>query len=225
MTVLGLRALAGLAILMLVFAALIFGAAGTTAYWQGWIFLAAYLYASLAITLDLMRRDPALLARRMRGGPFAEKQPAQRLIMAITSLGFIALLVVPGLDRRFGWSAMPPFVALGGDGLVLLGFAGIGLVFRVNSFTSATIETAREQRVISAGPYAVVRHPMYASALVMLLGIPIALGSWWGLSAIVAMLPILIWRLIDEERFLAINLPGYADYQRATRYRLVPGVW
>jgi protein-S-isoprenylcysteine O-methyltransferase Ste14 len=225
MTMLNVKAVASLLILLAVLAGLIFASAGTLRYWQGWTFLLVYFAASLAITLDLMWRDPALLARRMSGGPWAEKEPAQRRIMVITSIGFIALIVIPGLDRRFGWSGMSPLIALGGDVLILLGFAGIHRVFRENSFTSATIELASDQRVISSGPYAVVRHPMYAAALMMLSGIPIALGSWWGLLVIAVILPTLIWRLLDEERFLAMNLRGYREYQDKVRYRLLPSVW
>lgn len=222
---LNVKAVASLLILFAVIAGLIFASAGTLHYWQGWTFLLVYFAASLAITLDLMWRDPALLARRMSGGPWAEKEPAQRRIMTITSIGFIALIVVPGLDRRFGWSDMPSLVALGGDVLILLGFAGIHRVFRENSYTSATIELAGDQRVISSGPYALVRHPMYVAALLMLSGFPIALGSWWGLLVIAAIVPALIWRLLDEEKFLAANLPGYRDYQDKVRYRLLPAVW
>jgi protein-S-isoprenylcysteine O-methyltransferase Ste14 len=225
MTMLNLKAVASLLILFVVLAGLIFASAGTLHYWQGWTFLLVYFAASLAITLDLIWRDPALLARRMSGGPWAEKEPAQRRIMAITSVGFIALIVIPSLDRRFGWSDMPPLMTLGGDVLILLGFAGIHLVFRENSFTSATIELASDQRVISSGPYAVIRHPMYAAALLLLIGIPIALGSWWGLPVIAAILPALIWRLLDEEKFLAMNLTGYREYQDKVRYRLLPSVW
>ena len=225
MTMLNLKAVASLLILFVVLAGLIFASAGTLHYWQGWTFLLVYFAASLAITLDLMWRDPALLARRMSGGPWAEKEPAQRWIMAITSVGFIALIVIPSLDRRFGWSDMPPLMTLGGDVLILLGFAGIHLVFRENSFTSATIELASNQRVISSGPYAVIRHPMYAAALLLLIAIPIALGSWWGLPVIAAILPALIWRLLDEEKFLAMNLTGYREYQDKVRYRLLPSVW
>jgi protein-S-isoprenylcysteine O-methyltransferase Ste14 len=225
MTILNVKAVASLVTLFLVIAGLIFASAGTLHYWQGWTFLLVYFAASLAISLDLMWRDPALLARRMSGGPWAEKEPAQRRIMMVTSIGFVALIVVPGLDHRFGWSDMPPLIALGGDLLILIGFAGIHRVFRENSFTSATIELASDQRVISSGPYAVVRHPMYAAALLMLAGFPIALGSWWGLLVIGAILPVLIWRLLDEERFLAMNLSGYREYQDKVRYRLLPRVW
>jgi protein-S-isoprenylcysteine O-methyltransferase Ste14 len=222
---LNLKALASVAVVVLVMAALLFVAAGTLDYWQAWTFLAVYLASSLAITLYLMGADPKLLERRMRGGPTAESSPKQKLIMALTSFGFIALIVLPALDHRFAWSHMPPYVAVAGDVLVALGFIAILFVFKENSFSSATIELAPDQTVISTGPYALMRHPMYAGALVLLLGIPLALGSWWGLLIVVAMLPALIWRLIDEEDFLAKNLPGYVAYQSRVRYRLIPQVW
>ncbi len=204
---------------------LLFIAAGTVRYWQGWIFLAVYLACSLAITFDLMRRDPELLERRMRGGPWAETQPSQKIIMSLASLGFIALLVLPAIDHRLGWSSMPFSVVLVGNILVLLGWLGIFFVFRENSFSSSTIELAADQRVISTGPYAWVRHPMYAAALVMLLGIPMSLGSWWGMLVIVAIIPALVWRLLDEEEFLSRNLPGYAEYMQKMPYRLLPPIW
>jgi protein-S-isoprenylcysteine O-methyltransferase Ste14 len=222
---LNVKALASVAIVVLVMAALLLVAAGTVDYWQAWIFLAVYFGSSLAITLYLMRADRKLLERRMRGGPRAEKDPTQKRIMALTSVGFIALIVVPALDHRFAWSHMSPYVSVAGDVLVVLGFVAVLFVFRENSFSSATIEMAPDQRVISTGPYALVRHPMYAGALILLLGIPIALGSWWGLLVVAAMLPALIWRLINEEDFLAEHLPGYVDYQSRVRYRLIPQVW
>lgn len=214
-----------LALLFAAMALVLFAAAGTIRYWQGWVFLAVYFAASIAISVYLIECDPALLARRMRGGPFAEEEPAQKVINAITSLCFIALIALPGVDHRFGWSDVPPAAVLAGNLLVLLGWLGIFAVFRVNSFSSSTIELAPDQRVISTGPYALVRHPMYAAALMMVLGIPIALGSWWSILLVVAMIPVLIWRLLDEERFLARCLPGYAEYMGRVRYRLLPGVW
>jgi protein-S-isoprenylcysteine O-methyltransferase Ste14 len=225
MTSLNRKAFAGLLCLFVAMAALVFVPAGTLDYWQAWTFLALYFASSVAITLYLMVKDPALMERRMRGGPTAEKEPAQRIIMVLASLGFIGLLVVPALDHRFAWSHMSACMALAGDVLLGLGWLAIFFVFKENSFSSATIELAPDQRVVSTGPFAIVRHPMYAGALVMLLGIPIALGSWWGVLVIVAMLPALIWRLIDEERFLARNLPGYVEYQGKTRYRLIPLIW
>jgi len=214
--------LVGLAVVM---GLLLFISAGTIHYWQAWVYLAIFMGASLLTTLYLMKKDPALLKRRMRGGPTAEKRRKQKLIMLCTSIGFIALLVVPALDYRFRWSAMPLYFVIVGDVLVLIGFYFIFLVYKENPFTSATIEVAREQKVISTGPYAIVRHPMYASALLYLVGTPLALGSFWGLLPFLAMTPFLIWRLYDEESFLAGNLSGYAEYQKKVRHRLIPFIW
>lgn len=225
MNILHLKAFAGLLVLLVAMAGLLFVTAGTSDYWQAWTFLAVYFAFSLAITLYLMKNDQKLLQRRMSGGPIAEKEPAQKIIMSITSLGFVGLLVIPALDHRYAWSQMPPIVALAGDVLVAIGWLAIFFVFRENSFSSATIELAPDQKVIATGPYALVRHPMYSGALVMLAGMPIALGSWWGLLVIVAIMPVLVWRMFDEEKFLARNLPGYVEYQIKVLYRLIPGVW
>ena len=215
-------ALVSLAVVM---GLLLFVPAGTVTYWQAWIYLAVFIGASALTTIDLMRRDPALLARRMRGGPTAEKRPAQRAIMLVASTGFIALLVVPALDHRFGWSHVPVWVVITGDVLVVVGFALIARVYRENTYTSSTIQIAKDQTVVSTGPYAIVRHPMYASGALYLFGTPIALGSYWDLLAVAAMIPFLIWRIIDEERLLTTELPGYTDYQQRVPYRLVPFVW
>jgi protein-S-isoprenylcysteine O-methyltransferase Ste14 len=217
-----LISLAGLALAM---GALIFASAGTLDFWQAWLFLACYFAASLVVSLWLQRHDPALLRRRMRGGPFAEGERSQKIIMTITSIGFIALLVVPGFDRRFGWSEMPDAVAIIGDMLLLAGWLGILAVFRANSYAAATIQVASGQKVVSTGPYAIVRHPMYAAALLMLLGIPISLGSWWGALVQIALLPALGWRLLDEERLLLRDLEGYAGYRRKVPWRLIPHLW
>jgi protein-S-isoprenylcysteine O-methyltransferase Ste14 len=140
-------------------------------------------------------------------------------------IDFVAVMLVPAFDRRFAWSAVPSYVVVAGDLLVVLGFLIVFLVFRENTFTSAIIELSTEQKVISTGPYALVRHPMYIGALIMLVGVPLALGSWWGLLTVVAMTLVIVWRLLDEERFLAKNLAGYSEYQSAVRYRLLPFVW
>jgi protein-S-isoprenylcysteine O-methyltransferase Ste14 len=222
---LGTRAWFSLAGLAVVMGFLVFVPAGTIRYWQGWLYLAVFIGATALITVDLVREDPALLERRMRGGPMAEKRPAQRLIMLGASAGFIACLVVPALDRRFGWSSVPVAVVLIGDVLVALGLYLVSRVYRENTFTSATIEVAENQTVISTGPYAIVRHPMYASSSLYLFGMPLALGSLWGFVPIAFMMPFLIWRLLDEERLLARDLRGYTEYQKRVRHRLVPFVW
>src|SRR5499427_5439929 len=210
---------------ILALAALLFIPAGTLAYWQGWLFMAVFVCTSGAITVYLAIRNPKLLEWRMNVGPRAEKEPAQKIIMRLATLGFIAMLVFPALDYRFGWSPVPASVSVLGDALIALGFLFTFFVFKENSYGASTIQIAEGQTVISTGPYAFVRHPMYAAALVMLLGIPLALGSWWGLFALLLILPVLIWRLLDEERFLRQNLPGYPEYQAKVRYRLLPFVW
>jgi len=195
------KAFIGLLALFLVMAALLFGAAGTFDYWQAWVFLAVLFSASFALTLYLVKMDPALRAADARRA------------------------VGPALDRRFGWSHMRPATAFAGHLLVALDWLGVFVVFRENSYTSATIELAPGQKAISTSPYALVRYPMYSSAMIMLLGVPIALGSWWGVLPLVVMSPALVWRLFNEERFLEANLPGYASYRATVRYRLIPHVW
>src|SRR5262252_4976485 len=219
------RAWLGLAVLAVAMALLLFVPAGTAHYWQAWVYLFLFIGASALTTLFLMKRDPALLERRMSAGPTAEKRPAQKIIMLFTSLGFSALLVVPALDHRYGWTTVPPSVVAVGDALVIIGCLFIARVYRENTFTSATVQVVESQRVISTGPYALVRHPMYASAFLYLVGTPLALGSYSGLAPIAAMVPLLIWRLLDEERLLTRQLPGYADYRTRVRHRLVPFVW
>jgi protein-S-isoprenylcysteine O-methyltransferase Ste14 len=222
---LNVRAWLALVIVALAMGLLLFVPAGSVHYWQAWVYLSIFMGASFLITLYLLSTDPALLERRLSGGPIAEKRPTQKFIMLCTSIGFVALLVVPGFDHRFGWSTVPLSVVVAGEVLVAIGFFLIALVYRENTFTSATIEIAENQKVISTGPYAIVRHPMYASASLYLLGTPVALGSYWGLVPLAAMMPFLIWRLFDEERLLAKDLPGYTDYQKRVRHRLVPFLW
>jgi protein-S-isoprenylcysteine O-methyltransferase Ste14 len=216
------RAWLGLLSLATLMGTLLFLTAGTIRYWQAWVYLGLFFGIATLITLYLIRKNPVLLARRVRGGPLAEKEPRQKLIMALNSLGFVALLAVPGLDHRFGWSGVPVALVVLGDLLTLVGFAVIFRVFKENPFTSATIDVVPEQKVISTGPYAIVRHPMYAGASLYLLGMPLALGSYWGFAALAAMLPFLVWRLCDEERVLKQNLSGYAEYCSRVRWRIIP---
>src|SRR6266850_4102723 len=219
------KALLSVLLLAVVMGVVLFVTAGTIQYWQAWVYLLIFTIASLFTTIYLIRNDPELLKRRMRGGPTAEKRASQRVIMFFTSLAFIGLLVVPALDRRYGWSTVPIYVVIAGDALVVIGFYFIFLVYRENKYASATIEVAANQEVIDSGPYAVVRHPMYASALLYLVGTPLALGSYWGLLPFVAVIPFLIWRLIDEEKMLTRELEGYRQYRQRVPYRLVPRVW
>lgn len=219
------RAFAGFAFLFAVIAVVLFGSAGTLDYPRAWAVLAVFFGSAGIITVWLWFRDKALLERRVKAGPGSEPDPMQNLVQALAGLVFLAIFVVPGLDRRFGWSHVALAVSLAGDVLVAVGFLIVFLTFRENSFTAGTIELAEGQHLVDSGPYAVVRHPMYAGALVMIVGLPLGLGSWWGLIPAAAMLPVLVWRLTREEAFLAANLSGYGDYRNRVRYRLAPVVW
>ena len=219
------KAIGGLLGTLLVMAAALFLSAGTLRYSQAWIYLALFGVSSLAITLYLMKKDPGLLERRVRGGPTAEKETSQKIIQSLTAVAFIAMLVVPGLDYRFAWSRVPLYAEAAGDVLVALAFIIIFFVYKENTFTSATIDVYAGQTVISTGPYARVRHPMYVGGFLMFLGMSLALGSWWGLPVLALMMPALIWRLLDEEKLLTEKLPGYAEYKNKVTWRLVPLVW
>lgn len=219
------KAFAGLLQLLIVLASTIFLPAWTLDYWQAWIFLAVFSASVLAITVYLMRNDPKLLERRVNAGPGAEQEKSQNIIQALAALAFVAMFVVSALDHRFAWSTVPPYLTALGDLLVVLGFFFVFLVFKENTFASGTIEVGAEQRVITTGPYALVRHPMYVGALVMLAGVPLALGSLWGLLAIIPMTLVIVWRLLDEEKFLAKNLAGYSEYESKVKYRLLPLIW
>jgi protein-S-isoprenylcysteine O-methyltransferase Ste14 len=219
------RALMGFIFLFLVISSVLFGLSGTLHDGRAWAMLAMFFGCAGVITVWLWFRDKALLERRVKAGPGSEPDPMQNVVQAVAGLVFLATFAVPGLDRRFGWSHAPLAVSLAGDGMIAIGFLIVFLTFCENTFTAGTIEVADGQHVIDSGPYAVVRHPMYAGALVMVAGIPLALGSWWGLIPAALLVPVLVWRLLREETFLAANLPGYDAYRGRVRYRLAPIFW
>jgi protein-S-isoprenylcysteine O-methyltransferase Ste14 len=219
------KTILGFAQLVVALGLLLFAPAWTFDFWQAWIYLLVFVTSSALITIYLWKRDPKLLERRVNAGPSAEKEKKQKLIQVFASLAFIGLMIAPSLDHRFSWSNVPVLVVIGGDLLAALGFFIVFLVFKGNTFTAATIEIAPDQTVISSGPYAVVRHPMYAGALIMLFGTPLALGSWWALLLCIMMTFVIIWRLLNEETFLSKNLSGYNEYCRKVQYRLIPFIW
>ena len=219
------KAYSGLLRLTFTIALCIFLPAGTVHYWQGWVLLFVLFVSFLAITVYLMKNDPQLLERRIHAGPADERYRSQRIGQFFGMLAFIATFVVPGLDHRLGWSSVPAVAAVGGDVVVVLGLLIVFFVFKENSFTSATVEVMPEQQVVSTGPYSVVRHPMYIGALIMVLGVPLALGSWWGLATFVPMALVIIRRVRDEEEILVRDLVGYREYRSQVRYRLLPFVW
>jgi protein-S-isoprenylcysteine O-methyltransferase Ste14 len=220
-----LRSLGGLVFLLALIGAPLFFGAGTMAYPEAWTFLAVFGGGTLLITIYLMIKDRALLERRSTAGAMAEARASQRIIQNLASLSFIGIFIVSALDRRFAWSGPPDWIVIVGEIMVALGLLFVFLVFRENSYASSTIEIADDQRIVTTGPYGVVRHPMYAGALFLVFGAPLALGSYWGLIPAAVLMVFVILRLLDEERFLEQNLVGYRDYRAKVRSRLVPLVW
>jgi len=220
-----MKSFAGAAFLMLVIMAALFGSAMTFRYWQAWVYCVVFLGAVLLVTVHFLRKNPQLVQRRISVGPISERRRRQKVLQALASALFVGIYVVSGLDRRFGWSRVPVEAALFGDALVAVGFAIVFLVFRENSHASATIEVSAGQRVISTGPYRHVRHPMYAGALLLLAATPVALGSLFTVPLVLPFLCVLVLRLRDEERMLCLELPGYAEYCREVRFRLIPRVY
>jgi protein-S-isoprenylcysteine O-methyltransferase Ste14 len=220
-----IKAMLGLGWLTLILGLAMFIPAGTFDFWQAWVWLIIFSGSAFLNTLFLMKKDMELLKRRLYAGGAAEKEKNQKIIQSFARYIFIAIILLPGYDRRFGCSHVPIYLVIAGDVFVALGFYIVFLVFRENSFTSALIEIAENQTVVSTGPYALVRHPMYSGALLMLLFTPFALGSFWALIPVILMFVVIIFRLLDEEKFLSKSLPGYRDYCERTAYRLIPFVW
>jgi len=155
----------------------------------------------------------------------AEKEKSQKIIVTIAFLSLAVAALIPALDHRFGWSDAPTSIVILGDALIALSYIGFYFVFKENTYGAATIRVEENQKVISTGPYAIVRHPMYTASLILMLGIPLALGSWWGFLAFVPGVPALVWRILDEERLLKRDLPGYVEYTQRVRFRLIPGLF
>jgi protein-S-isoprenylcysteine O-methyltransferase Ste14 len=210
---------------LVVMALLVFLPAGTVHFWQAWLFLAVFVVLTVAMGLYFVITDPDLVARRMQVGPAAEREAAQRIAVGILLAALLAMLIVPGFDRRLHWSDVPAWLTILANLGVVLGYIIFFYVMKQNSYAAATVRVEGGQKVISTGLYGAVRHPMYMGTLPLMLAIPLALGSYWALLLIIPALAALVWRLIDEERVLARDLPGYAEYCARVRWRLVPGIW
>jgi len=209
----------------LLLAALLFVPAGTFAYWQAWLFLATFFSSSVALGVYFAKHDPALLERRIKAGPAAEQEPAQKMIIALLIAGFMLVLVVAGLDYRWHGATVPLWLVILSDVGIIASFAVFFIVMKQNSYAASTIRVEPGQPVISTGLYGVVRHPMYSGALLLAVCMPLALGSLWSLLLLIALVPVLAWRLLDEERVLKRDLAGYEAYCARVRYRLIPFVW
>ncbi len=212
------------AIGLLIIAIALFVSAGTTDYWQAWVYLGVGAVTSILLG-RYISRDPTLLNGRAKAGYSPEQRPIQRLIVFGLMPVWVAAFIVPGVDHRFGWSHVPVWLVVVGDLLILVAMWMVYRVFKENSFSSATVEIQTDQRVISTGPYAIVRSPMYSSAAVYFVGLSLALGSWWGLIPAVLMTLGFVVRLLDEEQLLVRNLRGYKEYCERVHWHLIPGVF
>jgi protein-S-isoprenylcysteine O-methyltransferase Ste14 len=209
-------------------ALLLFLPAGTLAWPQAWVFLGLFYGCSEATGVWLLRNDPALLAARMKSPLARDQNPRDRAIALAMLISFVAWLVFMSLDaRRFGWSHTPLWAQVSGGGLIVAAFWGWLEVLRANSFAATTIrlQADRGQTVITTGPYAVMRHPMYGYAILFMIGAPLLLGSLWGLAGLAIFFPLLAARTLGEESLLRTGLVGYEDYMKKVRFRLVPGIW
>jgi protein-S-isoprenylcysteine O-methyltransferase Ste14 len=209
---------------LVVFGAMLFLPAGTFHYWQAWVFLAVFALSTWIPSVYLMRTNPAALDRRMRG-PLAETRTLQRFVIAVLFISFPAMFVVSALDHRFGWSSVPASISLFGDVLVAVGLGVAMLVVIQNGYAAVNVTVEAGQTLVSNGLYGLVRHPMYTGNVFLMVGVPLALGSYWGLVLIVPCMIVLALRIRDEEDLLTHELSGYRDYTQKVRYRLVPHVW
>ena len=210
---------------LVAFGAMLFLPAGTFYYWQAWVFLAVFALSTWIPSVYLMRTSPAALERRMRVGPSAETRTLQRILITVVFISFPAMFVISALDHRFGWSPVPASVSLIGDVLVAIGLGLAMLVIVQNSYAAANVTVEAGQQLVSTGLYGLVRHPMYTGNVVLMLGIPLALGSYWGLFLLIPGLVVLVLRIGDEEDLLTHELSGYRDYTQRVHYRLLPYVW
>lgn len=204
---------------------LLFVPAGTFDYWQAWVFIAVFIVGTMLPTLYLAVRYPDALQRRMKSGPWSETRLAQRLITIGLLLTVVSLGVVSALDHRFGWSTVPTVIVVICNVLVLAGLLLAEVVIIQNNYAAATITVEADQPVVSTGLYGLVRHPMYVGALIMMAGMPLALGSYWGLLTLIPGILVFVARITDEEKALRQELDGYLAYTEKVHYRLMPGVW
>ncbi|GKU55694.1 membrane protein [Mycobacterium montefiorense] len=204
---------------------LLFLPAGTLDCWQAWLFVATFVAVTVFPTVYLARTNPAALQRRMHGGPLAEGRALQKVVITGAFASLTAMLVFSAYDHRMDWSSVPGWVSVLGDVLVAIGL-GIAMVVVIqNSYAAATVTVESGQTLVSAGVYKLVRHPMYAGNFVMMIGIPLALGSYWGLLFVIPGQAVIVLRILDEEKLLTEQLPGYREYAQQVRYRLLPYVW
>jgi len=205
--------------------AVLFLPAWTLNYWQAWAFILVFMTLLALSGTYFSVKDPALIERRKEAGPAAEQSTGRKINITYAYILELGMLILSALDHRFGWSHMPTWVSMLGIGFVILANVIWFIGKRENSYAGSAIKIYEGQKVVTTGPYGLVRHPNYAGDLPLVLGIPLALGSWWGLVVFALLIPAMVWRIHDEEKLLKKDLRGYAEYTRKVRYRLVPYIW
>lgn len=206
-------------------ALLVFVPAGTFNYWQAWAFLAVFALTAWLPSIYLQITNPVALQRRMKSGPVAEGRTVQKIVMLGLYGSLVAICVVSALDHRFGWSSVPPALCVAGNVLAGAGLVVTVLVAVQNTFASTTVQVETGQTVVSTGLYGLVRHPMYTGNVLILAGLPIALGSFWSLAFVMPGVTVLAARIHDEEKLLGDELDGYHEYTQKVRSRLIPYMW
>jgi protein-S-isoprenylcysteine O-methyltransferase Ste14 len=209
-------------LVLIVLGLLILVPAGTFNFWQVYVYIGILVIPMIFVLFYFLKNDPLFLERRTRA---REKEKAQKIIQIVFSLIFLSGFVIPGLDKRFGWSDVPIYIVLITDIIILLGYLLIFFVFRQNSYASRIVEVDKSQKVITTGLYSIVRHPMYLGVLIMYIPTPVALGSYWGLIPMATIPLAIVFRILNEEKVLSKDLPGYKEYCQKTRYRLIPLIW
>ena len=196
--------------------------AGTWNYWQAWVYMGVLITPMFFAMIYLIKNNPELLERRMR---LQEKRSEQRLIVKVSLVFFLLAFILPGFDKRFGWSDVPTGLVIASDICIIIGYLIIFRVMQINTFASRVIEVASEQKVIDTDLYSIVRHPMYVGAILLYIASPIALGSYWSVLPAIVIIPVIVARIKDEEAALDKNLAGYLEYKKRTKYRLIPFIW
>jgi protein-S-isoprenylcysteine O-methyltransferase Ste14 len=199
--------------------------AGTIDYPEAWCYLAIFFAGVIGITIYILKNDKPLLQSRLKGGASAEKRSFQKVVQAVASLGFLGLYVIAGFDQRFHWSKVPTWIVIAADLLLVFTMLLFFIVFKKNSYLSAVVEVQEGQKIMDDGPYGVIRHPMYSTALLLFVISPLSLASYWALLTLPLMVAVLVSRCLDEEKLLKNELPGYKDYCSTVRYRLIPFIF
>jgi protein-S-isoprenylcysteine O-methyltransferase Ste14 len=205
--------------------ALVFLPAGTFNYWQAWVFVVTFTLATIVPTIYIARTNPAVLQRRMHAGPRAEARIVQKFVIIGAFSSMFAMMAFSAYDHRAGWSHVPAWVCVLGDVLLAAGLGLALLVVIQNGYAASTVTVETGQPVVSTGLYRFVRHPMYVGDVIMMVGIPLSLGSYWGLLFVLPGVATLVFRILDEETLLTHDLAGYSEYTQRVRYRLMPYVW